>query len=780
MVEPVPARVLDSTTGIAGAYGALLLHQAGADVVRAARDGDDPQLPIGSPLYRYLRQGQAVVQLDGASPGDAGADIWLATPTPDERDDLNDVAAQQPGLVIVAITPYGLEGPYRDRPASDLTLQADSGALAVRGQAGEEPIQMGGRTVEWLAGAFAAATALAQWRGRRAGGPGAVVDISLAEVANVGAANFMDVFHAIEPGVDAEPSTPPRLYETPSIEKTSDGWVGFNTNAPHQIDGFLRMMGRDDLADSGEWSYSGTRISRIAEWQPLVTAWTSARTSDEIIEAALAHNVPVAPVCDGRAVVQLDHVVERESLIAEPGGQFRMPRRAWRIDNDRGPDPEPAADPADAPHGLPHWTERRTEIPGAGTATPVGKPLTGLRVLDLTAWWAGPSATALLAAFGADVIHVEGPGRMDGMRMVGLTFSGKEEWWERSPFFMTINVNKRDLVLDITSPRGREVVLDLIKQVDVVVENFTPRVLDKLDLAWDAVHAANPHAIQVRMPAFGLDGPWRERPGFAQNIEQATEPGLGDGPRRRPAAHPARPVRSERRAARGHRPACRARHPRPHGRGEPGRGVAVRRRASARVGSDHRVDRERERARARRQPQRARRTSGRLPVRRAGCMARGVGPDGRRVAGARRRDRSNGPGRGSGVGHPRRPSRRARPDRRSAQCVGSGAGPCERGRAARCRRVSRPRRRAIHASRFATRSSRRVASTRSSTNRSTGSLPIPTQPFRVRGVDEWVRSPAPQFGQHTDEVLIELLGLSDAALADLRADGTIADRPVGM
>ena len=217
---------------------------------------------------------------------------------------------------------------------------------------------MGGRTTQWLAGAYAAAVALAIWRARRIGGPGALVDVSLAEVTNVGAGNFMDVFHAIEPGVDAEPTTGPRAFETPSIERTADGWVGFNTNAPHQIDGFLRMIGRDDLADRGEFMLAGSRMSRIDEWQPLVTAWTSARTTDEIIEAALTHNVPVAPVCNGRAVVELDHVMARESLVDDPGGRFRMPRRPWRLNDDRGPDPQPAADPLGAPHGTPRWRPR--------------------------------------------------------------------------------------------------------------------------------------------------------------------------------------------------------------------------------------------------------------------------------------------------------------------------------------------------------------------------------------------------------------------------------------
>ena len=82
----------------------------------------------------------------------------------------------------------------------------------------------------------------------------------------------------------------------------------------------------------------------------------------------------------------------------------------------------------------------------------------------------------------------------------------------------------------------------------MVVENFTPRVLDKIDLGWDAIHAANPRAVLVRMPAFGLDGPWRDRPGFAQNIEQASGLGVDHRAARRPAPHPARAVRPQRRA----------------------------------------------------------------------------------------------------------------------------------------------------------------------------------------------------------------------------------------
>jgi crotonobetainyl-CoA:carnitine CoA-transferase CaiB-like acyl-CoA transferase len=779
MVDPSAPRVLDSTSGIAGAYATLLLHQAGAEVVRAARDGDDPQLSDGSPLSGYLRQGQATIHLDGASPAGVGADVWLATPNSAERDALNAAAIEHPDLVIVAITPYGLVGPYRDRPASDLTIQADSGALAIRGQAGEAPIQMGGRTVQWLGGAYAAFTALAMWRGRRGGGPGALVDVSLAEVANIGAANFMDVFHAIEPGVDAEPTSPPRLFETPSIERTADGWVGFNTNAPHQIDGFLRMIGRDDLADSGEYMLAGQRIGRMAEWQPLVTAWTSVRTTDEIIEAALAHNVPVAPVCNGRTVVELDHVVARESLVREPGGRFTMPRRPWRINHDRGADPEPAPDPAAAPHGLPEWRERRAPVPPPGAATPVGRPLAGLRILDLTAWWAGPSATGLLAAFGADVIHVEGPARMDGMRMVGMSFSTPENWWERSPFFLTINVNKRDLVLDITSERGREVALELIAQVDAVVENFTPRVLDKLGLGWDEVHAANPRAIQVRMPAFGLDGPWRERPGFAQNIEQATSLAWVTG---RADDQP--------RIQRG---PCD-----PNGglhamigllaaldeRDRTGEGSLVEASlfdAALPLASEAIIEWTANRQLVERDGNRSALSAPQGVYRCEGLdawLAVSVTTDEEWRALVEVIER---PDLGKDSDLADLDGRRAAHDRLDdaldewvagreladavEQLVEAGipAAP------------ARDPRLVVRHPQFAARGFHQVVD-----HPATGPLPLPTQPFRIRGVDRWVATPAPQFGEHTDEVLTELLGLTSVELAALRADGAVADRPAGV
>ena len=766
MATAAKPRVLDRSRGIAGAYASLLLHQHGADVVRAAGI-EDAVVPDGSPFAVYLRQGRRVAAVDPARWGDVDADLLVVTPEPDEMDAVLALRETHPELVVASITPFGLTGPYRDRPASDLTIQAESGALAVRGTAGQEPIQMGGRTEEWLGGAYAAAAALAYWRRRRAGGDGALVDVSLAEVGYIGAANFMDVFIAVEHGPDAEVTgIVPRTYEIPSIERTADGWVGFNTNAPHQITGFLRMIGRDDLADRGEFMMVGARLARRAEWQEMVTAWTSTRSTAEIIDAAVAHNVPVAPVCNGKTVAELDQVVARGSLGPSPDGAFVMPGRAWRVDGDRGPVPTL---PERTVHDASRWSAR-AEIPEAGSTPADGRPLAGLRVLDLTAWWAGPSMTGVLAALGVDVIHIEGPARMDGMRMVGMMYADRSNWWELSPFFVTINANKRDVAIDFTGERGRELMLRLVEHADVVVENFTPHVLPKIGLDWDTIHAANPRTVLVRMPAFGLDGPWRDRPGFAQNIEQASGLAWITG---QPDDQP--------RIQRG---PC-----------DPNGGMhaviglleALDRRDESGVGSmvevslfdaalalaseaiiewsAHGVLRERDGNRSPlAAPQGVYRAAGE-----DAWVALSVETDEQWAALA---DLIGQPALLTDPALADLAGRRARHDDLDT-AIGAWITDLD-GETAVAQLLAAgipagiafdPRRVARHPQ-FVARGFHELVD-----HPVAGPLPLPVLPFQVSGVDRWTRTPAPCFGAHTDAVLTELLDLSAAELADLRADG---------
>ncbi len=145
-------------------------------------------------------------------------------------------------------------------------------------------------------------------------------------------------------------------------------------------------------------------------------------------------------------------------------------------------------------------------------------PLEGIRVLDLTAFVAGPVTTTNLAYYGAEVIKVEGVLRPDGFRAY-VPIQGVKEWWESSSLWNLDNLNKLGITLDLTRPEGRDVFLRLVPMADIVIENFSPRVMQNFGLSYDVLKQANPSIIVVAMPAFGLSGPWRDYVGFATPLE---------------------------------------------------------------------------------------------------------------------------------------------------------------------------------------------------------------------------------------------------------------------
>ncbi len=142
------------------------------------------------------------------------------------------------------------------------------------------------------------------------------------------------------------------------------------------------------------------------------------------------------------------------------------------------------------------------------------KALSGIRVLDLTRALAGPYCTLMLGDYGADVIKIEIPGRGDDTRHWGPPFVNGE-----SAYFLSINRNKRSLTLNLKEPAGREVFMKLASDADVVVENFTPGVVDRLGIDYESVRGVNSKIVYASISGFGQTGPYRKKPAYDQMMQ---------------------------------------------------------------------------------------------------------------------------------------------------------------------------------------------------------------------------------------------------------------------
>jgi crotonobetainyl-CoA:carnitine CoA-transferase CaiB-like acyl-CoA transferase len=524
-------RILDLSTGIAGAYASKLLVDGGADAVAVEppeghrlRHHTSAATPLAEGedgvLFRYLRASTASIVADPAralalAPSvdvviesyAPGCGHWGAL-APERWLDAN------PRLAVVSVSPWGSDGPWADRAATEFTVQAASGATARRGLPERPPVSAGGAILEWLTGAFAAVGAVTAWLHARRSGLGQHVDVSMLEVATL---CLNGPYHAVAgqwyPGFG-----PARAVEVPSIESTADGPVGFCTQTAQQWADFCVLIGRPDLADDPTLRRADERSARREEIDAAISGAIGDRPRAEVIELGVALRVPVTPVGNGATVTAFDQLVARRVYERGVDGVTR-PTPPYRVHGvgRREPAPAPRLGEHDRLGADDLWPTSPAAPP---PRPPADRPLRGLRVVDLTAFWAGPFATTYLATMGADVIKVESTARPDGIRFLGA-FEG-DAYWERSMVFAGANPGKRDVTLDLDDPAGRDVLWRLLEGADVLIENFTPRVADRFGLTWEALHARWPALVMVRMPAFGLDGPWRDRAGFAMTIEQTS------------------------------------------------------------------------------------------------------------------------------------------------------------------------------------------------------------------------------------------------------------------
>jgi crotonobetainyl-CoA:carnitine CoA-transferase CaiB-like acyl-CoA transferase len=543
-------RVLDLSDDVAGAYCAKLLSDAGATVTKVenpqghalrrwsvtgdvGRDGYDD-----GALFRFLASSHQSLVLDPTTPSAdatvaalAGASDVVIVSTFGGHgactEPLVDPLALHEAhseLVVVSLSAFGLTGPRASEQSSEFLLQALSGSLHNHGSTEGLPLAVGGGLAEWAMGIYGALGAVSALSARRRSGLGDLVDISGLEALTMTFICYPSVA-ATMPGGERRRST---YTMTPSIEPCRDGFVGMATITMAQWTTFLDMIERPDLADDESLQALANR--RRPDVLTAITDWTGRHTVDEVVQIGSMYRIPTVPLGNGKIFPHLEQVEKRELYDLNPRGAFPHPRppfrssAAARREPGRAPTLDERRSAQDVPldHTAVETGPARPFMPAAPADASPRLPLVGVRVLDFTAFLAGPMCTEYLAALGADVIKVESIQRPDPMRFSVLLESSVEQWYEQGGIYQSANLNKRSLTLNLSDPRGRDVALRLAATADVVIENFTPRVMEQFGLTYEDLREVKPDIVMMRMPGFGLEGPWRDRPGFAASMEQVS------------------------------------------------------------------------------------------------------------------------------------------------------------------------------------------------------------------------------------------------------------------
>ena len=534
-------RVLELGGEIAAPYATKLLADLGADVTKFEPPEGDPLRTWGSGgLFVYLNGAKRSVVADLATDG-GRADLLAAAADTDLIIEslgvgaleglglgLDALRAAHPTIALVRISDVGQYGPYAGVPISGLTLQAIGGWVSSHGIPNQPPVQVGARIHEYTAGTFAAAAALTAVRAARIRHEPVVVDLSAMECL-IGTLAYPNL--VLEDTLAAGmPAPQARWFPLPGIRPCRDGWVGINClTGQHFLDA-CSMFGIEEFGPRQLEVTAGGEA--LDEFFSHVQPWLDERDAQDVVELSQAFRVPAAPVGDGRMMLEYAQFRERPFFIEEDG--VTMPGPPYRLGA------TPAARRGRAPTlgdgGMAPTVSARSAAPHPGQPAENGEgeaaslPFAGLRVVDLGSFWAGPYCTMYLGALGADVVKIESTRRPDGFRFSGAFPSMGDDWYDRGGIFAGTNLNKRELTLELSNEKGRALFRWLVEQADLVLENFSARVVDQFGIGYEQLRELKPDLIMVRMPGFGLEGPWRDYVGWAMVIEQATGMASVTGP----------------------------------------------------------------------------------------------------------------------------------------------------------------------------------------------------------------------------------------------------------
>ena len=407
-----------------------------------------------------------------------------------------------PQQIVLRISPFASSGPYATWRSTDLVDAAIAGHLRLSGSPTREPLSGVPDIVHMAAGITGFIGALAALMTRARTGRGQIVETSHQEV--IAALHQFSLLRYTHNGAILNrmgnrysgPGTPIGAYEC------ADGWIGLAISQSDQMERLLEATGLTYLLDREEVETIYDVMTNQELLDGALVPYLRNQARSDLVELFQALRLPVAPISTMDDLLADPHLNDRNFWESDtdgvrlPGPPFRLSHHEWAIG------------PKQRKRSFRSGDEPLNRLKDG--------PLSGIRILDMTRVWAGPLAARILADLGAEVLMTEVPWTRTPLEvpqsLVDSTHyfpddEAGDQPWNRNGFHNKYANNKLSTVIELDKAEGRELFAALVPKVDVVIENYAPRVMPNFDLSESTLRELNPDLTYVTMPGYGRSGP---------------------------------------------------------------------------------------------------------------------------------------------------------------------------------------------------------------------------------------------------------------------------------
>lgn len=536
-------RVVEIGSSATTSYCTRLFADFGADVQKVEPPSGDP-LRCCAPLtdnsesawFAFLNFNKSSIIINGEDP-DApteltrlieDCDILVDGRDVDPADcpfvDIAAIRQRRPQLIYLDASWFGRGGHYTDFCATDSTVRALAGLIKLVGPVEGPPLHAPDFQTGILAGLWGFIAAASSVLGQSKDGIGRSWSLNIFEANLALSEEFMlepsacpDVMRRM--GINRFwPTFPAGIYET------KQGWLGVTTITPAQWRAFCSMLGLSELGDDPALVLGIDRLQHFEYIERQFTPRLKTRTAQEWFVEGLKRKIPIVPVPVISDLLQdAEKKVRRAIVPIQFGAEDclsvgSVQRLTLTPPRPGGKVPAPGEQQACA-----HTRYIGTASDSVGSIGGGGLPLHGVRVIDFTMGWAGPLCTRTLADLGADVIKIEAIQYPDWWRGVDRRPAYVDaQMYEKTIRFCIMNRNKRGITLDLKRLQGRTLAKRLVKDADIVVDNYSVDVLPKLGLGYDVLRALNPRLVMMSMSAFGASSVRRDCRAYGSTLEQGS------------------------------------------------------------------------------------------------------------------------------------------------------------------------------------------------------------------------------------------------------------------